>query len=143
MKKTDLAYLAGFFDGEGCIQLRRKTKCQSLVLRVTIGQPNRWILECYRMAFGGSVRPQKLPKEFPKAKPQSLWAAADNIALEFLKVISPYLTLKQGEAKIAIQFQETKALRRRNGRRKLTEEQLAIEAAQRLLVHNLKDKSKY
>ena len=138
MGKTDLAYLAGFFDGEGNIYiqgLRPSRHCYNLSVRIS--QANRWILERYRMAFGGLIR---------EIKPTSLtargiwqWMIAGRQAMAFLKAIYPYLILKQGEAKIAIEFQST---RRKRGT-SLTEEEWAIQEAQRLLVHNLKDKSKY
>ena len=86
MKKTDLAYLAGFFDGEGSIFLTKASRNAGLELRISISQANRWICEKYRMAFGGAIVKDR------NSKPDSWkcawqWRAGANIGLEFLKVV--------------------------------------------------------
>ena len=143
MKKTDLAYLAGFFDGEGSIFLTKASRNAGLELRISISQANRWICEKYRMAFGGAIVKDRNSKP-DSWKCAGQWRAGANIGLEFLKVVYPYLILKQAEARIAIEFQTTKSSRFANSNRvrKLTEEELAVEGAQRILLHTLKDKSK-
>lgn len=142
MKKTDLAYLAGFFDGEGTLFIEHLSlkRSNSYRLRVSVGQTNRWILERYRMAFGGSVRLNRV--EHGNHKPLWQWQVSCKAAGEFLKAIYPYLILKQSEAKVALEFQ-AKQTARGPGRKKMSAQESAVQEAQQLLIHNLKDKSKY
>ena len=138
MKKSDLAYLAGFFDGEGCIYIqgpRPKRHCYQLSVRIS--QANRWILERYRMAFGGLIREIKPTSATAKCIWQ--WIISGKQAMEFLNTIYPYLILKQCEARVAIEFQSA---RRKRGT-PLSKEEWAVQEAQRILCHKLKDKSEY
>ena len=142
MKKIDLAYFAGFFDGEGTILIDKYPKHYQL--RVQVSQANRWILERYRMAFGGTIyEPYRNSLTSKQRNRFWIWQAKSRVALEFLQDIYPYLTLKQAEAKVAIEFQKTRSARYAQRRNKQTEVELAIQEAQRILVHNLKDRSKY
>jgi len=136
MKRADIAYLAGFFDGEGSISIMRRAKGKPYWLRVQLGQANNWILKMVQFQFGGSLFHHK-PRENRREAWQ--WSASANIAKDFLKCILPYLKLKRGEAEIAIKFQEGKMPRHEA----LTEGEKAVEEAQRILLSSLKDKSMY
>lgn len=136
MKKIDIAYMAGFFDGEGSISIMRRAKGKPYWLRVQLGQANKWILQLIQFQFGGSLFHNR-PRENRREAWQ--WSASANIAMGFLKCILPYLKLKKGEAEIAIHFQEGKIPRHEV----LTEGEQAVEEAQRIMLGSLKDKSKY
>ena len=134
MKKIELAYLAGFFDGEGCISLY--TSHGRRYLTVSVSQTNRFILESFRFAFGGQVYEGQ---KHNGKRDIWRWTATTKIAAEFLKQIYPFLKLKKGEATIALEFQRNRYPRGK----KLTEAEIAIIEAQKILLHNLKDKSHY
>lgn len=135
MKRTDLAYIAGFFDGEGCIHLNR-VKRQNLYLRVVVVQTNEWIIQWLKYSFGGQV--YKMLREKDHHKQRWQWHLYGNQSLEFLKAIRPYLILKRTEAELAIKFQQN----RKGTGHKITETQKVIEEAERILMVSLKDKSK-
>lgn len=134
MKRTDLAYMAGFFDGEGCICIGKGKGGLGLVCSVV--QCNEWILQLFKMSFGGNVRLRQPYK--PERYRTFSWSICSKKAMAFLRVIQPYLMLKRAEAEVAIQFQMAKG---RSGRH-LTEGQKAVEETQRILVKNLKGEGK-
>lgn len=57
MKKVDAAYLAGFFDGEGCIYISRNKAHNTYQLCLTIAQHPRniSILKHLKCLWGGSI----------------------------------------------------------------------------------------
>lgn len=55
--QTELAWCAGFFDGEGCFSLQ--TNGGYKWVRVTIGQNNKVVLERFQAAVGGLGRIHK------------------------------------------------------------------------------------
>ena len=135
MKKTDLAYMAGFFDGEGCVCISNASR-DGLKVTVDIYQCNEWIVRWFQFSFGGSVSLRKARQR--GWKPQWRWSIANRKVLPFLKAIRPYLILKKAEADLAIKFQEARVYWGGHGK---PIEVLAVEEAQRLLMHQLKDKT--
>ena len=137
MKKTDLAYAAGIFDGEGCIGIekvnRPHRKNPEYKLRVIVVSTDRWLCEWLRFAFGGTVQERK--SHPTHTKDQWSWVAYCSTAAEFLRSVLPYMNLKRPQAELAIKFQSHKKQKRTKG---LTEEELALEEAQKVLMHSLK-----
>jgi len=114
MKKTDLAYFAGLFDGEGSISLcayKPKGRCirTTYGLYISLAQTNEWIIQQLKFAFGGNIQPYQ-PK-YPGARMVWAWRTQSNNALVFLESIYPYLRLKKPQADVAIKFQKHKLLR--------------------------------
>ena len=105
MRKVDLAYLAGFFDGEGYIGIRKHEKTNYLV-RATVCNTNKWIVEWYRFAFGGSINLKS--KYSPKHHDAWVWDICGKNAIAFLEAISPYLKTKRTQAELAIKFSKEK-----------------------------------
>jgi len=146
MKKTDLAYMAGLFDGEGCICIgksKQKNGKDRYTLKVHITMANPYIPQIFRMAFGGYfvLRTAAQTKHLPTWR----WSVEANLATDFLEVLSPYLKLKKSEAILAIEFQRAKY---GTGSRlgfsrysRKTEKERALEEVQYILMKNLKDKS--
>ena len=110
MKKTDWAYMAGFFDGEGSIGFmtmgrRRKT----FRLRVQVISTNEWAVQFLRFSSGGSVGVDRHTLfQRMRWKTAYRWGVYDNKAYSFLKQIYPYLKLKKPQAELAFLFQEHK-----------------------------------
>lgn len=100
-------YIAGLFDGEGCISLvkikrfdKRKTEgfTQKYALQVSIGQNQDFgIFEELKKKFGGYIKTTK-PKGF------KLWHLWGKDGAVFLKTILPYLVIKKEQAQIGIGF---------------------------------------
>jgi len=139
MKKTDLAYIAGLFDGEGCIRIGKckKTPRQmtSYSLHCSLSIANQYLPELLRMFFGGGIRRRNLP---PPRKMQWDWQIHGENAISFLKAIYPYMILKKGQADIAFKFQEAIYKRKTENRYRLTEEEKVVQEAEYILLRNLK-----
>jgi len=109
MKRTDLAYYAGLFDGEGCVQLRpHKRSGKTWALYVSIASTNEWIIQQLKFSFGGSLSKKKWKN--PNWKPAFIWGVSSKDALTFLEAVYPYLKLKKPQAEIAIRFQKHKII---------------------------------
>lgn len=139
MRKIDLAYWAGLFDGEGCIYLTPATvgggKKKYIRLMVVITNSNEWLIRACHFSFGGSIVEQK-----PRAPQHSVsfrWVTANKKAFNFLVAVRPYLKIKAPQADIAIAFQ--KAIFSR-GHSKLTEEEALVREAQRVLLQSMHSK---
>lgn len=97
--KADQAYLAGFFDGEGCIRINktptRNTISYHLVVSVT--NKNQEILKAHLSMYGGLLR--------HKANQVYDWILSDKRQIEkFLLYTNPYLVIKSDEAKIGLEY---------------------------------------
>ncbi len=135
MRKTDLAYVAGIVDGEGCIGLylhQSKKRRPFYVLQVTVANTNEWLIQWLKFSFGGSVH-LRICDEPTNCRPQWYWIIAAKKALEFLMLVSPYLRLKKPQAEIAVRFQEAK----RHRGRPHTDGEIAIDEAERILMASL------
>jgi hypothetical protein len=101
IKYIDRAYIAGFFDGEGCISFPTPARVQ-----ITIGQkdpgPLRWI----QMKYGGKV--------YDIGGLHRLVFTKNSDKLKFLEEIRPYLRLehRQEKADKAIKILKRKRQRR-------------------------------
>lgn len=102
MKDLELAYIAGFFDGEGsiCIVARtRGTWNTEHRLWVAIGQKDGATLDTIKENFGGNVYRVKRDDSF-------YWAISNRNAYNFLKALYPYLQYKKPQAELAFKFYE-------------------------------------
>lgn len=103
MNEIGLAYIAGFFDGDGCVTIiRHKNKLSSggyaYYLKVEIAQKIMlYLFEELLETYGGKIRQTKQPAHF--------WGILGDKAVTFLQDILPYLRIKQREAKVGIEFQ--------------------------------------
>ena len=134
MKRTDLAYVAGIIDGEGSISLYPPCKGRrGLKISVQVGNTNEWLIQWLRFIFGGyiyTIPPRK------NCKPVHSWSVSYQQALGVLQAVYPYLRLKKPQAEIAINFLK---MRHHKGRH-LTDGELAIGEAQRILMASLNKK---
>lgn len=94
-------YIAGFFDGEGCIDIRYRTthggKYQRFELRLTISQVYRLPLDMIAKHWGGSVSPRRSGNIH-------YYVVTGKQANALLESIRPYLLVKADEADIALAF---------------------------------------
>lgn len=111
MNKLDLAYIGGIIDGEGCITItrtssRKRMSGKSYDLYVTVAmcdeETPRWLYENFR----GSLTLQKKPK--PHHRDVWRWRLASLQARDFLILIEPYLRMKRAQAKLGVQFQNSR-----------------------------------
>lgn len=95
MTETDIAYAAGFFDGEGCITI---SKNGAVDIRVTNTAKN--VLIRLQNIFGGSItnRTQRANKT------QYTYSFYGENAIEFIKLIKPYLIDKLPQAEAILEY---------------------------------------
>jgi len=133
MNKTDLAYAAGIFDGEGHIGITRHSN-GSLSVKVQIGNTNEWLLQWFKFALGGRVMLQNDRRaEKLGWKPIYHWYLRADEIQDFLKIIYPYLKIKKAQAEIVINLMNTRG---KKGRW-FNENEKAVAEAQRIAISKL------
>lgn len=102
MLDTDIAYIAGLFDGEGCISMRSYVEGERiprLIIQTQISYLP--ILEKYQAVFGGNIHHAK---KFVN-KPLHSWQIGSfKEQLVFLEAILPFLQEKRTQADSAITY---------------------------------------
>jgi hypothetical protein len=105
LTETQKAYLAGFFDGEGCVSLSKfqgpNNRTPVYQLHVVIAQKVVVLPELCELAGVGSVH----VKNDRNGTVYQQWRMSPHEGCDFLKAILPYLKVKAEEARIAIEFQ--------------------------------------
>ncbi len=147
MKKIDLAYLAGILDGEGKISIvtnnsgkyRNGKRRKRMQLLVFITNSNEWLINWVFFNFGGTIYKPKKKQSFYKQI--YVWQISSAKALGFLKLILPYLKIKKPQAELAIKFQEKKS-NNFGLHRHLSDEQMAVEEAEHILMKTYNDRTK-
>ena len=100
-----VAYIAGFFDGEGCIRIKKASqKGDSYYIWVAITNSNNEILEDVKELFGGQVR--KAERTVNKDIYHYLITASE--AVDMLKVLLSFLIEKKEQAELAIEYHNNK-----------------------------------
>jgi len=90
----NLAYVAGIFDGEGCVNFTRTRN--TIYPRVLVVNTNRPLLEGFVEQFGGDIRPLSAHKEGWKQGWE--WLLSWSKAVAFLDRIHPWLRVKDAQA---------------------------------------------
>jgi len=96
----EAAYIAGFFDGEGCVSIARLTDIRRVKPRITIVQKDPTTLRWIQVRLGGNLH----------KRPNGVWVLAFDSAVDirrFVKATYPYLQLKKGKAKVAYHLAST------------------------------------
>lgn len=111
----ELAYVAGFFDGEGSITITTR-KRGDLFLNVVLVQTDRDILEWVRAVLdcGGSIYSRSRAGSLGKKECFALQWSGLSAGSVLLKLL-PHLRVKKSKAAIAIEFQSTMKRRGVNG----------------------------
>lgn len=108
--EAEVAWFAGFCDGEGCIYLHRRIKQGNRIsynLQMQIGSTYFPVLPKIQEMWGAGRITQSYESRSNR-KPSYFWVANANNALYILETIYPYLTIKRSDAEIAISFQRWK-----------------------------------
>ncbi len=95
-----ISYIAGFFDGEGMIEISKELR-----LLTQTGNTNLDILKRIKSVFSGEIYPREARKEGHKK--QWSWQITDRDKLKFfLETILPYSTVKKSQILDALEFLE-------------------------------------
>lgn len=132
MQKTDLAYLAGFFDGEGSVYLVHE-HTDNYQLFISVSSIDKWILEWFVLAFGGKVNRQYRAKGNRKESWQ--WRMVDCKAEVVLRALLPYLKLKKPQAELALEFREVRLYHK--GQNTINEAELILRESYRQKIKAL------
>jgi hypothetical protein len=95
---AELGYLAGFFDGEGCIDGNRRGAAWGL--RVSASNTDERPLRRLQSVFGGSI----YSKRQGDRRSCSVWQASGRKAARFLEVLLPYLVVKRAQAEAGLRL---------------------------------------
>ena len=110
---VEIAWFAGFFDGEGCIHIAfKKTNpnClrKSFQLHISVSSTHIPTINKVKTMWNfGSVC--IIATKNRQYKPYAYWRTVSVKAASVLRLCLPYLSVKKEEAEIAIAFQETKS----------------------------------
>lgn len=114
MEPLDLAWVAGFFEGEGSIYITKPSlkHHQGARLTVSVNQVEGELLELFT-EFGGSACTQK--PGVVNGRPARRWTVSGPVALRFLDAIEPYLRSERNRLRVdlARQLQRGKGPRGR------------------------------
>lgn len=98
---SKIAYIAGFFDGEGCVRIKEANQGgNSFYVIAHLTNSYRPVLDEVQELFGGALRKQ----ERTPNKTIYNWCLSSAEAVDFLKTISPFLKEKKSQAEFAITF---------------------------------------
>jgi hypothetical protein len=105
---ASVEYLAGFFDGEGCIGIRKPSlhgvRSDLYALWIGVSNTDPRPLQYFVKAFGGSVRGPYHGKR--NHKPIYQWKVCSRQAENSLRAMLPYLIVKKDRAEIGIAHRE-------------------------------------
>lgn len=113
MKKEELAYSAGLFDGEGCVSIERmggkqtktwKRKYYRLVVDVVSTSFD--LVKFLHKRFGGSIFEYNSAKRCSTWKKAYRWRLGPTEAENFLRKLLPYLIYKKKHAELALRYRE-------------------------------------
>jgi|GEM_PF-2455692 len=108
--KEDLIYIAGLFDGEGCIIIGAEKDTPSYFLQVSVNNTNESLILWLKSLFGGYIN--VIHSKSINHKDVHHWVLLREQAEKFLLLILPYLKIKKPQAELAISFQENKGGRK-------------------------------
>lgn len=103
MTDLELAWAAGFIDGEGAIEMAYGSPKRQVYVRVTVTQSDPRALERLAGMFGGKVRLQSGQNGKYK-RPHFKWQLSSRPAIAVLQAIRPYLVIKDHHADVALAF---------------------------------------
>lgn len=98
MKKLHPAYVAGLFDGEGCVSIGGYDKCR---LQLEVANTHLPVLLQLKTQYKGSVQPTK--KAVPQARQCYKWyVTGKSRSQSFLLEILPHLVIKREQVEHAL-----------------------------------------
>ena len=110
LPKELLAWMAGFFDGEGSIELgvyrNKRTNTMYFKRRVCVANTDLNVLNLFRTNFGGCIYESSFSKKNIKWKQMYYWNVATKQSISFIRAIYPYLRVKKQRADLYIMFED-------------------------------------
>lgn len=145
MTELELAYLAGFFDGEGCIGIYQNGNTKGYFLSVQITQndsaTSRPMLEQLRDLWGGSISGRTHQSTGNRRLGYTL--TGDRAAV-LLDALLPYLVGKREQALVAVAWQRNRSSVTRDARGRVvprSDDERAYDASAAEVVRLLKSQT--
>jgi hypothetical protein len=101
--EQDKSWIAGFIDGEGCINFNSYSEF-NLQVRVMISNANLEVLEWIKFIYGGYIHRKKGHEGW---KQNYQYVVSSRKAMKLLKDVGKYLRIKQKQYKIALDYEKT------------------------------------
>jgi len=99
---VDLAWVAGFFDGEGCITVIQHRRSPPVFeLAILTGNTNYASIERCKRIMGGRISYQNRKDGH---RPTWWWRSSGQDAKRILRLMLPHLTVKREQAEAALEF---------------------------------------
>ena len=99
IKDTDLAYMAGYIDGDGCFFIRKSAT--KFLAHIIIASTDKNVLSYFKNHLGGSIASSK---KIPKQKQVFYYTLGKVRSNQLTKEILPYLVERIDEATIFLAF---------------------------------------
>lgn len=93
---TDIAYIAGLFDGEGCVRIKRANQRASFYITVTISNMDMAALLFVQERFGGKI--------YTQGKAVFQFYITSGEAVAFLKTMANFTIIKAKQVAVALDF---------------------------------------
>ena len=101
ISQNEIAYLAGYTDGEGCIAVVNGT---TIMVSVEACYPK--IVHRYKQLFGGSFT--RHDRQTKNNRPYFRWRVHSEKARMVLQTLLPFLREKKSQAELCLKFSNTK-----------------------------------
>lgn len=115
LNESEVAWLAGFLDGEGNFSItaqRNKRDCHVRSTKCSIGisqaAPRLDVLDWLHVRIGGHIGNHGTDRRNSRHNASSRWSVSGAIAVEVCRAVYPYLRLKKRHAEIIVEHQATK-----------------------------------
>ena len=127
--KEQNIYMAGFFDGEGCIGINKapsKRVRDRYRVEVQINQVDRRPLVLFQERYGGTLSKHERSKKNPKWQDIWHWLISDRRAKALIKDLLPYCIVKKRDLEVALDYLSLPNFDRTPNLPNRTEEQLQV-----------------
>lgn len=105
----DIRYVAGLFDGEGCISLVKQRRLNSPLhsynMRVVIAMTHKPMIKLLQEQFGGNFTERKGSMHNHRNAFTISWS--NKRAGTMLQILAPHLVIKRAEAEVALEYLNT------------------------------------
>src|SRR5262252_6773069 len=105
LSETEVAYIAGIVDGEGCVMLTTNQNCTQLSVQVTMTHQPVIVWLAERLAT--KVSQYKSSPKPAHHKPQYSVKIVGRRAVALLARLLPYLIVKEPQARLGLEYGET------------------------------------
>jgi hypothetical protein len=138
-KRHLLSYLAGVFDGEGCVAIgktppRRDGWSHQYRVQLRVAMTDGVVPLLFQNVFGGGLTKHEIRES---RKQQFTWEMTGHRCLAVLKELLPYSLIKRPQIEVAIHFLDHTS-KAGQGPRHLSDEELALREVDFILCRKLK-----